>query len=103
MFSAVLLNSKQKLVVPSIWCKRIDGNNKAIIFNSKNKNALPVFIPVWRNYHAGRERSYNGIILRDNFSKSFFFSIVFVSKIRIQFNSKVLYTMLKNISPEKEP
>lgn len=65
MFSAVILTTKQKLVVPKVWCQQYDGN-KAIIFNSKNENAVPSFTSVWRNFHGNRDRSYYGIILRDD-------------------------------------
>lgn len=68
MFAAVVLSTKQKLVVSSNWCKRIDGKS-AIIFHSKNANALPAFDPVWRHFNSGKDRSYYGFILRDEFSE----------------------------------
>lgn len=69
MFSAVILHTKKKLVVPNIWCQRLNEKNKAIISNSKNENTSPVFSPVWRNFHGAWDRSYYGIILRDDFSE----------------------------------
>lgn len=72
MFAAVVLNTKQKLVVSSNWFRRIDGNS-AIIFHSKNANVSPVFAPIWRHFDSGKDRSYYGAILRDKFSESLLF------------------------------
>lgn len=89
MFSAVVLFTKKKLAVPNIWCQRLNEKNKAIIFNSKNENAKPFFTPVWRNFHGAQDRSYYGIILRDDFSE---FLIIRTNSFNAMHRSSIINT-----------
>lgn len=65
MFRVVILNNiRKKLVVRSEWCQIID-KDRAIIFHSANKNAIPQFDNVCLNFHSKEDRCYYGRILKE--------------------------------------
>lgn len=64
MFTAVILESKLKLVVPSDWCRTID-KNFALIFHSLNKDTVPNFENIHHNFHMNEDRTYYGFVLND--------------------------------------
>lgn len=64
MFTAVILENKLKLVVPSVWCKTID-KNFALIFHSQNKDTTPDFENIHHNFHVKEDRTYYGFVLND--------------------------------------
>lgn len=68
MFKVVILQeSRKRLTVPENWFRTIK-NNFGIIFYSSNKNSVPQFENVRKNFHGKEERCYHGHSLKD-FSK----------------------------------
>lgn len=66
MFTVVTLEKKKKLIVPAEWIKIVD-DNFAIIFYSKDKNAIPCFENIFKHFHDKENRSYYGYVLKDKF------------------------------------
>lgn len=64
MFKVVILQQKRKLIVPMNWCRIIE-KNFALIFNSRNKNAVPIFENIHRTFHMNEDRAYYGYILNE--------------------------------------